>query len=103
MSDPAPGEIAKSENAENLTGALTLLKELDGTGLAQKVSKLDASKPFDLILWYTDQYEIKLGGSDQMDYKVQYLLAVLEQLTQYQTGTIDLTFREEKVARFIPW
>ena len=103
VSDPAPGEIAKSENAENLTAALTLLKELDGTGLAQKVSKLDASKPYDLILWHTDQYEIKLGGSDQMDYKIQYLLAVLEQLTQYQTGTIDLTFREEKVARFIPW
>lgn len=103
VTSPAPGEQARSENTENLQAALTLLAELDGTGLAEKVSRLEASKAYDLVLWYTDQYEIKLGGSDQMDYKIQYLLAVLEQLTQYQTGTIDLTFREEKVARFIPW
>lgn len=100
---PQPGAQATSENSENLSAALILLKELDGSGIAQKVSKLDVSKPYDIVLWYTDQYEIRLGGSDQMDYKVQYLFAVLEQLTQYQTGTIDLTFAEEKVARFIPW
>ena len=100
---PEPGAVAKSENSENLTAALTLLNELGGTGLANKVSKLDASKPYHLVMWYADQYEILLGGTDQMDYKIQYLLAVLDELTQYQTGTIDLTFQEEKVARFIPW
>lgn len=103
ITNPEIGAQAKSQNVENLSAALTLLKELDGTGLATKVSKLDVSKPYDMVLWYTDQYEILLGGVEQVDYKIQYLLAVLQQLTQYQTGTIDLTFKEEKVARFIPW
>ena len=100
---PETGKQAFSENADALSAALVLLEQLNGTGLAEKTSKVDASKPYDMVLWYTDQYEIRLGGTDQMDYKIKYLLAVLEQLTQYQTGTIDLTFDEEKVARFIPW
>lgn len=103
VTQPETGAQAKSQNAENLSAALTVLKALDGTGLATKVSKLDVSKPYDTVLWYTDQYEVRLGGVEQMDYKIEYLLAVLQQLTQYQTGTIDLAFREEKVARFIPW
>ena len=103
LTEPKIGSQAVSETPENLSAALTLLAGLDGTGLLDKISRVDAAKPYDLVLWYTDQYEIRLGGTDQIEYKVQYLMAVLEQLTQYRTGTIDLTFKEEKVARFIPW
>lgn len=103
VTNPEVGKQAAAENAEALAAALGILRQLQGTGLVDKASKLDVSKPYDMALWYTDQYEIRLGGADQLEYKIQYLLAVLEQLTQYQTGTIDLTFEEEKVARFIPW
>ena len=103
VTGPEVGKQAMAENADALAAATSVLKQLQGTGIVEKVSKLDVSKPYDLILWYTDQYEIRLGGTDKMDYKVKYLLAVLEQLTDYQTGTIDLTFEQEKVARFIPW
>jgi len=103
VKNPEAGKQAAAENADALAAALVVLQQLEGTGLAEKASKVDVSKPYDIVLWYTDQYEVRLGGTEQMDYKIDYLLAVLEQLTQYQTGTIDLTFDEQKVARFIPW
>ena len=103
LSDPEAGHQAKSEDEDNLKAALSILSALEGTGLADKITQIDVTRTFDLTMLYGDQYEIKLGGTDRIDYKIQYLLAVLDQLSPYQTGTIDLTFEEEKVARFIPW
>ena len=48
-------------------------------------------------------YDVLLGGTDQLDYKVWYLQGVLEQLQPYQAGVIDLTFDQEGAARFSPW
>ena len=99
---PASGEQAHSEDTESFQAAQTVLAALDGSGLADKITRVDVTRSFDIVLQYEDRFQVKLGGTDQMDYKIQYLAAVLEQLSQYQTGTIDLTFEEEKVARFIP-
>ena len=98
LKNPVVGEEARSENTESLRAA-----KLEGTGIAKEATKLDVTKPYDIILWYKDQYDVRFGGTDQLAYKVQYLVAVLDQLAEYQTGTIDLTFEAEKVARFIPW
>ena len=100
---PVVGEEAVSDNSENLNAAKLLTAALEGTGIAKEATKLDVTKPYDIVLWYKDQYDVRFGGTDQLEYKVQYLLAVLDQLAEYQTGTIDLTFETEKVARFIPW
>ena len=90
-------------DTEQLAALNAILSAMDGTGLGEKITAIDVTRTFDLTLQYSDLYEIKLGGTDQMDYKMQYLLAVLDQLSPYQAGTIDLSFEEEKVARFIPW
>ncbi|MBQ3072864.1 MAG: FtsQ-type POTRA domain-containing protein [Oscillospiraceae bacterium] len=103
LKNPVVGEEARSENTESLRAAKLLTTALEGTGIAKEATKLDVTKPYDIILWYKDQYDVRFGGTDQLAYKVQYLVAVLDQLAEYQTGTIDLTFEAEKVARFIPW
>lgn len=103
LKDPIVGEEAASENVESLNAAKLLTAALEGTGVAKDATKLDVTKPYDIVLWYKDQFDVRFGGTDQLEYKVQYLLAVLDQLAEYQTGTIDLTFETEKVARFIPW
>jgi len=101
--DPAAGEKAMSSSPDNLQSVLKLLESLNGTGLLDKVSAIDAAKNYDLTMWYEDQYEIRFGTTQELDYKIRYLCAVLEELMEYQTGTIDLTFEEERVARFTPW
>ena len=103
VQSPAAGEKARSSLPENLQSALKLLEGLNGTGLMDKVTALDAAKNYDITLWYQDQYEIRFGTTQELEYKIKYLQAVLTELMDYQTGTIDLTLEEERVAVFTPW
>lgn len=99
---PAVGAALQAEPQESLDAALQILGELEGTGILPQISGLNVEKLFDILLWYGDRYEIKLGGAEDLSYKISYLAAVLDQLDDYQTGIIDLTFDEKRVARFLP-
>ena len=103
LKNPEVGDDIIADNPESLEAAKLLAAAMEGTGIAKEAAKLDVTKPYDIVLWYKDQYEVRLGGTDRLDYKIDYLIAVLEQLEEYQIGTIDLTFETEKIARFIPW
>ena len=61
-----------------------------------------AGQEYDMVVQYDDRYEIDLGSSDRLAYKVQYLQAILEQLSDFQAGTIDLTLSEANRAKFHP-
>ena len=105
IASPVAGEDAVPSEGmeENLVSALAVLEQLEGTGLLEQVTDINTDKSYDIKLNCGEQYEILLGGSDEMDYKIWYLQEVLEQLEDYQTGIIDLTLDTERAARFIPW
>lgn len=100
---PAPGSQIVTEQTENLAAAKEVLEQLENTEYLAQITEINVEKPYDIILEYGTQYEIRLGGSDEMAYKIQYLSSVIKQLDNSQGGVIDLTFEEEKVARFKPW
>lgn len=101
---PKAGEqaVATEGQSENMDTALQVIRQMEGTGLIEEVTALDAVKAYDLILRSGNRLEIRLGGSEQLEYKIQYLQLVLEELEPYQTGIVDLTFDVKQVARFIP-
>lgn len=105
IQDPQTGRdaVASEEQSANLLAALEIVQEMEGTGLIEQVTEVNTEKIFDIELWCGEQYQILLGGTEEMEYKISYLKAVLEQLEAYQSGVIDLTFDEERKARFIPW
>ena len=74
----------------------------DGTGLLGHVASINVEKDYNIVVWYDDQYEIQLGGTEKLDYKVQYLQAILKELSDFQAGTIDLTLSEANRAKFHP-
>ena len=100
---PKAGEpaVAAEGQADGLDAALQVIRQMEGTGLLEQVTKVDASKSYDLALWCEERLEIRLGGNEDLEYKIQYLQVILEDLEEYQIGTIDLTFDVERVARFI--
>ena len=66
------------------------------------MASVNVEKEYDMVVQYDDRYEIDLGSSDRLAYKVQYLQAILEQLSDFQAGTIDLTLSEANRAKFHP-
>lgn len=102
---PQIGQNAQATEGmeENMSAALSILAEMEGTGLMDQVTAVDTEKNFDIRLFCAEQYEVMLGGTSELDYKLWYLQEVLATLDTYQTGTIDLTLDEERAAHFIPW
>ena len=102
ISSPTMGESVSSPAPTALAAALDVMKELDGTGLLEHIRVIDVEKEYDITLQYDDRYEILLGGTDEMAYKIRYLCSILEQLSEFQAGTIDLTQAAQKKATFQP-
>lgn len=94
---------AVTADPEQIAAAETILTGMEEWGLVDVITTVDLNKLYDIVLWYGEQFQINLGSTENLAYKVQYLQAVLEELNEGQSGVIDLTFETETVARFLPW
>ncbi len=101
---PVVGQSVTLQQEEQSAALKQLLQSLSQTALLGGVRSVDLERTYELKLYYEDRFEVQLGGTDQLDYKIRYLEEiVLNQLEPTKTGTIDLTLEEEGVARLIPW
>lgn len=103
IQSPEIGSQVTSENTENLSAALELLPLLEETEYISQVTEIQADKTYDIVVLYGDTYEIHLGGTEQLEYKMQYLSAILEEPQVAEGGIIDLSLEESSVAVFKPW
>ncbi len=102
LNNPAAGQTVTAVNQTALDAALALLSALDGTGILEHAAQINVEKEYDIVLQYDDRYEVQLGSAERLDYKIQYLQAILEELSDYQAGVIDLTLAEANRAKFHP-
>lgn len=102
LNNPTAGQSVTAVNQSALDAVLSLFSELDGTGILEHTASVNVEKEYDMVLQYDDRYEIDLGSTDRLDYKVQYLQAILKELSDFQAGTIDLTLSEANRAKFHP-
>ena len=102
---PAPGEQPEldEESQEKMAVAMDLIAALQDVELSVPVTRMDLEHLYDINLYCSDRFQVRLGGAQDLDYKLRYLQAAMAQLTGGQSGVIDLTFSEEKIARFLPW
>lgn len=101
VNSPTLGMQVTSSNSAGLSAALAVVEAMDGTGILEHVASINVEKDYDIVVWYDEQYEIRLGGTDRLDYKIQYLGVILDSLSAYQAGTIDLSFTLSEDARFL--
>ena len=99
VNSPRVGTVVTSAGTANLSAALAVIAELEGTGLLDHIAQIDVEKEYDIVLWYDDRYEIKLGGTEDLTYKINYLTVIIDSLSDFQAGTIDLTFTDSNEAR----
>ena len=93
---------ATSDDQTGDTTALEILQALESSGAAG-VTQINVASLHDIKVFYGTQYEVDFGAAVDLSYKVEYMLAAVAQLDDYESGVLDLTFQEEKTARFIPF
>lgn len=108
---PQPGEIAVAREeiptatdesgetvplsvtgVQRLSAALEILVELENNDIVGQAASVNVTRLDDIILWYGTQYQANLGGTNDMAYKIATMNDVILQLSDYQTGILDLSF-----------
>lgn len=79
---------------------LTLLGLLRDKDMLGDVQTIDLSDTASVVMRYLDRFDVTFRWDADFDYKLDYLLAVVERLEVNEKGTIDMT--QEGKASFIP-
>ena len=79
--------------AERLRTLLTVLQQLSTTSISGKIDSVDVSSLNSIELWYDERFQINLGDTGQLEYKIAALKATIEQMESYESGHLDLSFK----------
>lgn len=78
--------------SERLSAVLTILQNLEKRGLVgNDVKSVDVSEYGNIVLWYNEQYQVFLGGVDQMDKKIRDLKQIIEENGD-DSGILDISY-----------
>ena len=80
-------------NAERLSVALQILQALELNDIVGQAASVNVSDLANIELWYGTQYQVKLGDTSRLDYKIACMCAAIsssEMATGY--GVLDVSF-----------
>ena len=95
---PVPDETAEggetvpvTVNAnEQLEAAISILQFLEDRGVLGEIASIDVSDTGNLQMWYADRFQILLGDTTQLSYKIGLIkTAVDEYMQAYDSGVLD--------------
>ena len=78
--------------AQRLNTALQILKALEDNDIVGEAASVDVTRTEDIILWYGTRYQVNLGDSTKLDYKITCMNDVILQMSEYQSGILDISF-----------
>lgn len=78
--------------AQRLSAAMEILAALEDNDIVGQAASVDVSWLDDIILWYGTQYQVNLGGTNDMAYKVAAVNDAILQLGDYDAGILDASF-----------
>lgn len=77
---------------ERLSCVITILQYLEENGVLGQAASVDVSNMSGIVLWYEDRYQVLLGDTTQLGYKIQSMKKAIDQQNDYQTGIMDVSF-----------
>ena len=86
---PTPVIITEQQK---LAAALTILQALELNEIVGEASSVDVSDLTRIELWYGTQYQVNLGDTNDMDYKIACLKYTVSSLQEYDSGELDISF-----------
>ena len=78
--------------AQRLNIAMQILKALEANDIVGEAASVDVTRVEDIILWYGTRYQVNLGDSSRLAYKIDCMNDVVLQMSDYQSGILDISF-----------
>lgn len=100
--DPSAATQSITSDSQRLEAVLNILQNLEMNGMIGAVSEVIADNLMALELKYGQQYEVRLGDTSQLGYKIACLKQAVQQLEDYQSGVLDLSFTNRQDVIFTP-
>lgn len=99
---PEVGAILQAGEADapKVTYLAAILDQLLERGMAGRVTQIDMSDAANPAFTYDGRFTVRLGSNENVEYKFGMLESAVAQLTEQDTGTIDLSI--DKRAHFSP-
>lgn len=93
VSETAPTIAVGVTGAERLRTALTVLQQLSVNSISGLIDSVDVETLTTIELWYDERFQVNLGDTGQLEYKINALKATIDQMESYESGHLDLSFK----------
>ncbi len=81
-----------NSGAQRLQVALEIVTALEQNDIVGEAASVDVSHLEAVTLWYGTRYQVNLGDTSRIDYKIACMSDVIMQLSEYQSGILDVSF-----------
>lgn len=78
--------------SDRLRTVIEILQCLEENGVIGQAASVNVSDMTMLELWYEDHYQVLLGDSKNLGYKIQSMVKAIDQQKDYQRGILDVSF-----------
>ena len=99
---PEETEAATDETKESITvditasqrlqAAISVLQTLSTNSISGQIDSVDVTDLKAIELWYDERFQINLGDTMRLDYKISALRATIGKMEAYESGHLDLSF-----------
>lgn len=79
-------------NADRLAVALRIVKAMEANDVVGEVAEVDVSDLGAIMLAYGTRYEVRVGNTDNLEFKISAMNAAISEMSDYQRGILDVTF-----------
>lgn len=100
LKEPKLGKMIASKNESACEQLLELLAQLNSKKMLDQVQIIHMEDPNVITFRYMKSFNVQIPWHADLDYKLNYLTAVIEKLEENEKGTIVLT--QDGEARFVP-
>ena len=84
--------VVSTTGAQRLTAAMQILRALEENDIVGSAASVDVTRIEDIILWYGTRYQVNLGDSSRLEYKIACMNDAILQMSDYQSGILDVSF-----------
>lgn len=85
-----------------LDTVLLILQSLEKNSVLGQIATIDVTDLNDITMEYSQRLIVRLGTSENLDYKIAYMAQAVEQIEEYQIGELDVSFKYSEQALLNP-